>query len=252
MYSIPSELEPQPVYFHTSPRTIDSSSSRSRTYSLESSKTDRCSRSSSLSSFSDISRRDSPSPLCPGRDEIPPKSQESEKKNGIHQQAPYFEPRASITINEQNRLGQTLAHWAAHHANDVILSSLAKREADLNRQATFFWEEFKLEKVTPLHLTAIFGHISSLNVLLRQNVEIDLQVPKLGNVLHLAIYFQKSDLFRHLLTEYFQKIKPLLSATKSNGFTPFELGVHLGNFKILNILGDTWHNQGNCAKAIQC
>ncbi|NGX52452.1 MAG: Photosystem I assembly protein Ycf3 [Candidatus Anoxychlamydiales bacterium] len=135
-----------------------------------------------------------------------------------------------LDLEARNNKGEAPIHTAILSGQETVLAMFIKKGA--NRNLLFKWNNLE---VKPLLLAVIRGEVGCINLLLneknfRQNIS------NIGNILHLAIYFNQPHVLEYLFTDKKTLILPLLEDQDNKGLTPFALAASLGDIQSLWIL----------------
>lgn len=97
-----------------------------------------------------------------------------------------------IQIDALNNDGQSPLHKAAEYGHDHVVSYLIDHGASFKVFSKLLVETTRFERVTPLHLAVIYGQHQAIQAFFEHNLldSVQDQVPGIGHILHLAIYFR--------------------------------------------------------------
>ncbi len=135
-----------------------------------------------------------------------------------------------LDLEARNNKGEAPIHTAILSGQETVLAMFIKKGANPN--LLFKWNNLE---VKPLILAVIRGEVGCINLLLneknfRQNIS------NIGNILHLAIYFNQPHALEYLFRDKKTLILPLLEDRDNKGLTPFALAASLGDIQSLWIL----------------
>ncbi len=131
-------------------------------------------------------------------------------------------------INVENKFNQTPLHLAAYYGHERVIAFLLEKGSKIYI-ARWDYGSIHLE-LTPMALSIIGGHTKCVDLFLQKtSLSPRIQFSKIGNFLHLAVFFRQNQLLERFLTLYIDKFLPQLEELNDQGQTPLMLAAYLGN-----------------------
>lgn len=124
----------------------------------------------------------------------------------------------------ENREGKTALHLAIEEDAVNMVALLLRKGMSLKFKCS--WRGIEL---SPLALCIALGRIECFSHLVEviKNPWV-IHTPKIGNFLHVAVYFNQIFALNELLTHYYKQTKSLIEARSEEGMTPLLLAASLG------------------------
>lgn len=137
---------------------------------------------------------------------------------------------------KKNALGQTALHLAAYRGHAPVVTYLLDNQVP---QSLAKWEHgVSSLELSPLALAIMAGHIECVDLFLVRipSTEWNRKYKGIGNLLHVALFFQQNHILERLLTLYLDQVRHQMEELNENGQTPLMLAAYIGNEKALRIL----------------
>ncbi|CAM0117618.1 patatin-like phospholipase family protein [Rhabdochlamydiaceae symbiont of Dictyostelium giganteum] len=140
------------------------------------------------------------------------------------------------SVKSKDKGGFTSLHWSIQKGDAASTLELAK----LSSLRDAWVNPYTGDRYSPLAFAVMRGDIAILETLIQSDRLKQLNflepVPKVGNVLHLAIQCNQSEMLAHLLQEKYGKTLELLEMTDPVGRTPLQLAAFLGDLYAIRYL----------------
>ncbi|MGA8164630.1 MAG: patatin-like phospholipase family protein, partial [Waddliaceae bacterium] len=148
-------------------------------------------------------------------------------------------PWEKIDLNARNRQEQTPLHLAARKGDVQAVANLVANGATIDTRAQFTLGDTLFEGVTPLHIAVICNHHTCIDILLDnfiKKADPTIELPQVGNLLHIAIHFRQRYALKRLLTTHFERTASFINKKNREGRTPTMEAAFLGDGESLVFL----------------
>lgn len=154
-------------------------------------------------------------------------------------------------FRKKNLQGETPLHVAILHGQEKVLQYFINTKKDFNEP----YKDTVLNSQMTIFIYCIMrGEISCVDLIINElinksvksnNLFLDQKLDKVGNFLHVAVYFKQLKMLSHLLTsselinyliEQKKSMKDYLEEPNSDGKTPLNLAASLGDHEAIEIL----------------
>lgn len=139
-------------------------------------------------------------------------------------------------LDAKNSLGQMPIHLAAYHGQEDVVSFILENSTVSRSVAQWEYGATKLA-LSPLAVAIMQGHMPTIDLFLKKpDADWNMKCAGIGNIVHLAIYFQQTRVLERLLTYYFENTKSLIEEENDRNQTPLMLAAYIDNCHALQLL----------------
>jgi NTE family protein len=134
-----------------------------------------------------------------------------------------------FSINVRNKDGETVLHWAVKYNQKFIVKAILAAGGNCYTPSNFKMDATTFSNVNPLHTAVINGLTTLFDLLVERSPHYFHEVPEIGNLLHISVYFFQNKALSHLLDRHAESVRCLLNMPNNNGQTPLMMAAHMGN-----------------------
>ncbi|NGX43091.1 MAG: hypothetical protein K940chlam7_01382 [Chlamydiae bacterium] len=142
---------------------------------------------------------------------------------------------SDIDVQATNHHGETPLHIAIQAGEAEAVGKLLDEGANVNSRVLY---QGKIQ-VNALQLAVLRGETRCVDFLLEtKECNVDNNVPNIGNLLHVAIYFSQIGMLKHLFEAHFPIITSLIERKNDDGKSPLGLAAEVGEIEALVFLSE--------------